>query len=673
MATDFFDRQDEAHKKTGRLIALFVLAVALIILSIYAAFTAIIVAATKHHGVQVNQVVDIGRFVGVSAIVLIVILSGSLYKIAALREGGSAVARLLGGEPLDPGTVDLAERRLLNVVEEMALASGVPVPTVYILSAEHSINAFAAGFDPSNAVIAVSRGCLDYLTRDELQGVIGHEFSHILNGDMRLNVRLIGVLHGILLIGLIGYTIIRYGGSSSSSSRRSSDDKKDSGTQIFLLGLALLIIGYVGVFFGRLIKAAISRQREFLADASSIQFTRNPEGIGGALKKIGGLAEGSRIENANAEQACHMFFGQGVSAWLEALATHPPLVTRIRRIDPNFDGRFPEVVPLDAAQADAPTRGVAHVGRGPEFLRRAVSTAVLGGMAEGPSSAEPFIALNSQAAVASVGAPTEEHVAYADDLLASLPAPVLAAARDPFAARALVYALLLDSANNVRQAQLAHLDQHDAEGTLAEVLKLEPIIGELGAHAQIPIVDLALPALRRLSPPQYSTFRANIDTLTAADQQLSLFEFVLRRMLLRHLDRHFGNRTPAKVRYSSIGQVANDAALVLSVLAYVGQESDADAGRAFEAGARRLGNAGSALSLLDKGACSLAALDRVLDRLADGSPTVKRGVLDASTACIAADGRVSLEEGELLRAIADALDCPMPPLVGAAVPNEVAT
>src|SRR5262245_48960742 len=292
MATNFFDQQDAARRQTGRLVFYFVMAVVAIILAVHLAVTAAFLVAEDHGGDLPRALLDPGRLIAVATIVVVVIGAGSLYKIAALQEGGAAVARLLGGRLIDPTAAEPTERRLLNVVEEMALASGTPVPPVYVLDAEPGINAFAAGFAPGDAVVSVSRGCLDHLSRDELQGVVAHEFSHILNGDMRLNLRLMGLLYGILLLSVIGELLMRVAGNSSSS-RRSRDDRdsKDSSwLAFFLVGVALMIIGSVGVFFGRLIKCAVSRQREFLADASAVQFTRNPAGMAGALKKIRGLA-----------------------------------------------------------------------------------------------------------------------------------------------------------------------------------------------------------------------------------------------------------------------------------------------------------------------------------------------------------------------------------------------
>ena len=640
MATDFFQQQEQAHRQTGRLLALFVLAVIAIVASVYLTVTLITVFGNRNNPQAVAPLFDIGRLVLVATFVLIVIVAGSLFKIATLQEGGAAIARLLGGELAAPGTTDLATRRLLNVVEEMAIASGTPVPSVFILENEHGINAFAAGFAPGDAVIAVSRGALNHLTRDELQGVIGHEFSHILNGDMRLNLRLIGLLHGILLIALIGYAILRMTGNGS------RDSKKDGAGALVAFGIGLLVIGYVGLFFGRLIKAAVSRQREFLADASSVQFTRNPQGIVGALKKIGGLAEGSHVASPNAEQACHMFFGQGVSAWMDALATHPPLVVRIQRLDPSFDGVFPRIASdtlISPEEADA-TDEITFEGPPsdrPEGLRRTLTSAL-----------------------ASVGAPSAEHVAYASTLLAGLPEPVVTAAREPFGARTVVYALLIDRDESVRRAQFQHLDAFAWPGTTAELQRLLPYVEPLGPEVYIPLVDLALPALRQLSPAQYAAFRGNIDPLAGADRRISLFEFALERMLVRHLDQHFQRRPVARVRFYSIEGIVNACVTVLSALARVGHDDAAEAERAYRHGVAALGVSGNAPALQDPDRCGLPAVNQALDDLGAASPRLKKRVLDACAECIATDGIVSVAEGELLRAIADSLDCPMPPLLG---------
>ncbi|HEX6961492.1 MAG TPA: M48 family metallopeptidase, partial [Lacipirellula sp.] len=348
MATDFFERQDAARRSTKWLVGMFLLGVVGIVGATMAVGVVAIEAAQDSSlyadgagsmfGVSEEAVAG-SVMAGLASLALIT--GGSLFKVAQLNGGGNVVAENLGGRRVFPDTTDLAERRLLNVVEEMALASGVPAPPVFLLSEEAGINAFAAGYSPSDAVVAVTRGTAERLSREELQGVVAHEFSHILNGDMRLNIRLIGVLHGLLLIGLIGRILLRLASGSRHSSRRNRDG--NNGAAYFaLVGLALMILGYLGTLIGNLIKAAVSRQREYLADASAVQFTRNPGGLAGALKRIGAAVVGSRLKAPNAAEASHMFFAQGVWEGFTALtATHPPLDDRIRRLQPDWDGTYP--------------------------------------------------------------------------------------------------------------------------------------------------------------------------------------------------------------------------------------------------------------------------------------------------------------------------------------------
>src|SRR3954470_11994807 len=347
MATDFFQRQSDARRNTKWLVVMFALAVIGIVGT---TMFATALATTVAQGQRTFQGRRLDRrsfpwqptvMSGVAALGLIA--GGSLFKIAQLSGGGTVVAERLGGRRVYPNSTDSTERRLLNVVEEMALASGVPVPAVFLLSEEMGINAFAAGHTPSDCVIGVTRGCAQQLTRDQLQGVVAHEFSHILNGDMRLDLRLMGVLYGILLMGLTGRELLRWGAFSGG---RSSDSRRDnSGLYLLAIGLTFMVVGFLGMLFGNLIKAAVSRQREFLADASAVQFTRNPEGIAGALKRIGAAVFGSKLISPRAAEASHMYFAEGVAS---LFATHPPLDVRIRAIDPDWDGKYPPALPTDA-------------------------------------------------------------------------------------------------------------------------------------------------------------------------------------------------------------------------------------------------------------------------------------------------------------------------------------
>lgn len=664
MAMDFFDRQDHARRQTTRLVVLFVFSVVAIIAAIYLALAfATTAAGPRYHAVQHDRY---GRYddqawaaeppkivsnslwqpqlLGwVTLGTLSVVLLGSLYKMSELSAGGETVALMLGGRPVDPQTRDLAERRLLNIVEEMALASGVPVPPVYVLDQETSINAFAAGHQPGDAVVAVSNGALTYLSRDELQGVVAHEFSHILNGDMRLNLRLMGLIYGILVLAIIGYYVMRIGGSV----RTSQDNEKNNGVPVFLIGLVLLIFGYLGVFFGRLIQSAISRQREYLADASAVQFTRQPSGIAGALKKIGGLSEGSQIRDAHAQEVSHMFFGDAFcNSFFNLFATHPPLADRIRAIDPSFDGAFPEVQPVSIGRADVAK----------EFNRaRPVAAAVMGlaGDTGAANVVPPIIAAEVVSAEAEEARPVSS-------LIADVPQTLLDAAREPFAAQAIVYLLLLDHDDeSVRAKQLTILRAR-VEPPLYELTqRMADAVQSLPVAARLPLVDITIPALKRSSAQQYARLRQTVDSLINADGRVDLFEYSLCTVLFSYLDVHFGLKKPASARLKTIAAVADPLLFTLSMLAYVGHADEASATQAFQAGAGRLlGNA----TLIPLSECTLKKFDAALAELAQATPLVKRDIMSAVTACIMADDQATPDEQALLRVISAALACPMPPI-----------
>lgn len=651
---DFFTRQDEARRTTRRLVVLFALAVAAIVVAVYLAVVILLFGAGLK-GIDVGQP-GLWRpelFAWVAAATLLVILGGSSFKSWQLRAGGPAVAELLGGRPVDPNTDDPDERRLLNVVEEMAIASGTKVPDVYLLDDERGINAFAAGHDPDDMVIGVTRGTAHLLTRDELQGVIAHEFSHILHGDVRLDLRLMGLVFGILAISTIGYYVMR-GGSWSSRRRK--------GAGLALVGLALFVIGWIGVFFGRLIKAAVSRQREFLADASAVQYTRNPSGIAGALRKIGGSTGGSRIRSGRAEEASHLFFADGLKErWFGMTATHPPLDERIRRIDPSFDGTYPEVRWPEEAEEVPPAERRAAAPSSPIPGLPPVLTGALGG-AEAAGGAGPGDL------VGSVGTFDPTHLAWAAALLESLPDPLLAAAHEPASAPALVYGLLLDPKPEVRTKQVAALKRLADPDRLAELERLLPALERVPRDSRLPLVDLTLPALRRLSADQYRSFRETVGALAEADERIDLFEYALRRMILRHLEPRFApetDRTEGKaVQFYALRGLREEISCLLSMLAHAGHESPQEAREAVAEGASELAGLVQ-VDALERDACRLSAFDAALEQLARVAPRLKERILRAAVAAAGHDRRVTGAEAELLRAIADGLGCPVPPFLAA--------
>ena len=666
---DFFTSQDQARKKTGRLIILFIIAVIIMIAVLH------VVTATAITMIQLKTQPDIQQnaqyltpylnplvFAAVTVATLLIVFLGSAYKTAQLSAGGHVVAEMLGGKLIQQNTSDLNERKVLNVVEEMAIASGVPVPPVYLMNQEKGINAFAAGFSQKDAVISVTRGTIAILSRDELQGVIGHEFSHILNGDMRMNIRLIGILNGILVIGMMGYFIMRFlpftGGRRSSSS-------KDSGNgmilvAILMVSLAMIVVGFVGLFFGNLIKAAVSRQREFLADASSVQFTRNPDGIAGALQKIGGYTIKSKIDNPNAPQSSHMFFSDGMFKGVSGmLATHPPLPERIKRILPSWDGTFKKVA-LPAV--DTPERAA---------IRKSKSQTVRETITRGPLQGKPLSkqqafmgGLAGAGLLDMIGRPTPAHVDYATQLIKSIPDELKQTARDIFGSRAIVLALLLDPNNkSCREKQLASIQSSPEPGLYEMTARILPLIDQLGKKYRLPLIDLSLPALRSMSPRQYDSFSKLLQQLIEADNRVDLFEWSLQRILKTRLSSHYQTTKRRKsTQYYGLQRLQKECAVVLSVLAHAGAKGNQkEATKAFAAGAQALNSV--SITFMNREDISWEEIDNALAKLDLSAPPLKKQLIHACAKCAAADQIMTEEEAELLRAFADGLEVPIPPML----------
>ena len=660
---DFFAAQALARKRTSRLLALFALAVAGTIAAAYVAAIYLL----QFTGADSSQRAIYGDydprgsavvlwqphvFAYVAAGTVLLVGLASLYKWKQYAAGGSVVAESLGGRRIDPGTRELNERRLLNVVEEMAIASGTPVPAVYVLDDEGGINAFAAGLTTSDAVVAVTRGTLEKLNRDELQGVVGHEFSHILNGDMRLNLRLAAALFGILVIGLAGRGILfslRYA--------RVRPRGKNNGGGILLAaaaaGIALMIVGYVGYFFGRLIQAAVSRQREYLADASAVQFTRNPIGLTGALKKIGGYALGSRMVSSKSAAIGHFFFAQAFRSGLTGLwSTHPPIEQRIRALEPGFDGRYfepPEVV--DVARESVVDAGLAPPPPLAGFAPPPPSPPVIGSLA--PAAAT--------AAVQAIGSLRADQIANARLLLDATPPELREAAHTADGARSVVFGVLLDLDPALRTRQRELVATRAGTEAARQLDTFDASLRALRPEHKLPLLQVALPALRQIPAAELAAFLDTLDELVHADAHVSAFEFALQKLLTHTLAL---GHAPAKavVQYHSFHAVADEISVVLSALARAATSDPAWAERAFAAGRTELKLLESRLRFVSESAASLAALDTALDKLAAASPPIKQRTLAAAARVVTADGRLLITEAELLRAVAAALDCPMPPL-----------
>ncbi len=629
---DFFKSQDIARRNTARLVILFALA----LISLIAITNLLILFGLGAFAETINtplfQRVDWHLYAYVSVAILAIVGFGCLYKTISLSGGGAKVAESLQGRLLIQGTGDLHEQRILNVVEEMAIASGTPVPPVYLLE-EEGINAFAAGYSPADAVIGITRGAIQTLTRDELQGVIAHEFSHILHGDMRLNIRLIGILHGIMVLGIMGYYLVR----TTHLSRRSKN-----GGNIAVVGIGLMIIGYAGTFFGNLIKAAVSRQREFLADASAVQYTRNPDGIANALKRIGSSKAGSLLENPGAAEISHALFGNGVRFSINSLfATHPPLEKRIRQIQPNWDGSFE--VPYKAESKEPPIRK-------PDTAQRPA----------GAMTALSALAM-TDALLAHAGRPQESDLERAQQLLASIPAVLLEAAHNPFSARALMYLLLLDNNETLAAEQLEQLQPMADPAVFQALLELQKAHLDVSQELRLPLVNLALPTLRQLSADQYTRFRDNLNALVLSDGRTSLWEWVLLRVVLHQLDEVFQPRSRLHHQaLHSLSHLENQCRVVLAFIIREGKQTGIQEQEVFNKAVTELGF--SSNDMPSKEALSIDSINAALETLRGLQALKKPAFLKACAVAIAADGVAHALELELFRAIAATLDCPLPPL-----------
>lgn len=644
---NFFEHQDMARRNTRRLVILLTLAV----LSLIAITTALFAVAMFY--VDMNsqgaapiqngqgfwsRLIDLVGWQALGTIALVVLIAvtlGSLFKFVQLRGGGKAVAESLGGRLLNASDADADQRKLLNVVEEMAIASGTPVPPVYLLD-EPGINAFAAGHNPQDAVIGITRGAIEQLDRDQLQGVIAHEFSHILHGDMRLNIRLVALLNGILVIGLLGHMLLR--GSYYRSIGRSN--RNNSQMAFMAVGLGLIVIGYTGTFFGNWIKAAVSRQREFLADASAVQFTRNPGGIAGALKRIAGYPQGSKLQAADAAEFSHMYFSQAMSsAFSRLMATHPPLEERIQRIEPRWDGTAESETEAAPAQDEATAKAERTTG-----------------FQTGESPAALIIA----AGLATMGQATPEHLNRARELLDELSPELREAAHEASSARALIFGLLLASDTESQKQQWEILEQHLDQRQLQALRPLIESARQVPAHSRLPLLELALPALKQLSEPQYRQFKNTIDELIAADGRVSLMEWALSQILRHNLEPSEGVQSALKLRFCH-----SECQLLLSVTAHSGAGDPAAAQSAFEAAKAQLPL--TDLNLIAREQIKLPQLERALERLRRLKPLEKPALLKALAAAITCDRQVTSLEAELFRALADGLDCPIPPLLAGEV------
>jgi len=650
---DFYSRQAAARGQSRWLVFSFIVALLAVALALDFVLFTFIASRNSYYGFNAlgYAAANPGEVVFCTLAVMGVLGIASLYKSMELRGGGGVVARSLGGVLVTADTTDFKRKRLLNVIEEMAIASGVPMPEVYVLEQEPGINAFAAGHTPANAAVTVTQGALDRLSRDELQGVIGHEFSHILNGDMRLNIQLMGWVFGLFVIGLIGRLILQFSPRGS--------DRRDSNAAFLALGFAIMVLGYVGLLAGRILQAAVSRQRERLADASGVQFTRNPQGLKGALVKIAALPDGSALVAADAEQAAHMFFAEGLS---RVFATHPPILERIRELDPHFDMReleraaaepdqqpsAAEVAGLAAAQAPSAAARSQFAGGGG-----------LGGFGQISRSGAGVGIAQAARAVAQVGQPDTAHIEHAQAVRLALPPGARELTESPGGAQALVVALLISADPAVRERQLESLAKSANAATVEVIQRVIPIAQALNPMLRLPILQRAFPALRRSTVPQRKALVKLVNDLIHADARVDVFEFCL-AMLLETLlnDELSASRPHGKL---TLEDEAGEISLLFATLAQIGAQDEQAARAAYEVGISTV--------LPMRRPPFVAApdwqqkLSAAFPRLGQLHPFAKKAVIEGLVKTVANDEMLMDEEAELLRTVCAVLHCPLPPML----------
>ena len=649
---NFYKSQDEARKKTKLLVFYYILAIVATVLFMYALLSLVYVHVVGGEGAQFDvngqpldfwqKYLDFYRFMVVSGVTIAVILMGSAYKSMQVSAGGGVVASSLGGRLVDPSTNDAEERQLLNIVEEMAIASGVPVPQVWVIDADRGINAFAAGTEPGNAVIGVTRGTIQRLNRAELQGVVAHEFSHILNGDMKMNIRLMCMLHGLLLLSIIGYSLMRISFFTGSSRNRSKEGA-GVGVALVVSGICIIVVGTVGAFFASLIQAAISRQREYLADASAVEFTMDPNGIAGALKKIGGCAYRGNVSAPAASELEHMFFAPS-GMFNYGMASHPPLEERIGLIEPDWDGGFEESsirdvessVKLQKAQ-QRPSNPLDNFGMG---------AVVAGAMLDG------------------LGESSQTNIGRGQKVLNGLDASWIHACHDKYQAQLLIYGLLLAEDGKLKQSEVSHLKNAIGQQMTDLALGWQSALMEIHSSKKIALIDIAIPTLRQLSSLEYDRFIELTQWLIRSDSNVDLFEFMLQKMLQRHLDAHFKGQRRITMKHRSLGTLNHPTNIVLSTLAGVGAKSEQALREAYAAATELLQEYGCPKShILPPDQCGIGRIDEALAEIECATPMVKKQFLLVCGKVVMLDGEVTSREAELLRATADAIGCPIPPFV----------
>jgi len=649
---NFFEHQAKARRQSRRIVIAFIAVAILTIVAVnFIVLAAIGFAGPVAQGVSAITHTGIPAWLSwdfltsnIQAIGLSTALTGgviglsSLGKVASLKSGGGKVASSLGGVLVTPDTRDPLRRRLYNVVEEISLASGVPVPEVYVMDNEPGINAFAAGYNSSDAVVAVTRGTLEKLSRSELQGVIAHEFSHILNGDMRLNIRMMGLIFGILVISIIGRKFLH-------STRYSSSNKRDGVSAVVAVGMALVLVGYIGLFFSRWMKSAVSRQREYLADASAVQFTREPEGIGGALKKIAAYQHSSYL-NTDPEEISHMLFSKGYRSFM--FATHPPIEERIKRIERDFNAedienlaeKLREAERREHEQAEQASKEQAEPSKGK----------LLGGI------------LDVDTMIDNIGNPDMERILAAAIFADALDQDLRSAAHSLEWSPEVLFYCLLNDTSKIRNKQLKIIQEQMGDISESKVSHLLTSHKKVKPQMRLPLLEIAFPGIKRRPKVEIEKILRTANDLIHVDNQVEPFEYLLVALLEMYLEEVSNPSIVKPHGKKTIVGLEQSVSDLLSSLVSQGydmtQPSEIQqAQKAYVVAMKELAIGHTNLQFNHDWQQRLTSALSVLNEL---SPSEKSKLISAMSKAVMHDGKLLSKEHELLRAICAKIHVPLP-------------
>ncbi len=634
MNTNFFENQKHVRSQTKSLIALFIATLTAMIFSFYALATIVFVywgrifkKTNSFSLLEPGAIINYKLLTFISVVILSIIILGTFYRLIRLRSGGVGVAKMLGGVLVLPSTQSPNERILLNIVEEMSVASGIPVPQVYVLTLEPTINALAVGTNPSDSVIGVTQGALDLLSREELQGLIGHEFAHIFNGDMKLNLKLIGFISGILVFTTLGRMLIE-----KHAKRISSDPKWNP---LFFLGWALVVLGFVGVFFSRIIKSIVTPQREFQADEASARFTRNPEALAKVLDKIA-QTPSQKLLSPYAEETSHLMFETPVRNVGGIFDTHPPLQVRIKRLVPNFK------MVRSATKKFVQKKSK----RTPEnIFRKDERFDILPGRLRNRFGTLGF-----------------ESLALAEVIIESIPPRLIEKARENSGAQALCLAMMFqpsqkEDALKIIRAELGPKLATEVEEVYKDASKIEK-------NFRLPLLTICLPALRLMEKDRYEKYQTALERLVELEGDI-VFEFCLMRLI----EKAFAPPNLRSSSYYSVRDYSEDVLTILKFASHTGSHGSEMSLTNFQSALDRLNHVAhkplkkvhveSEFAILpDRKKMSVAL--RNVNRL---GPFEKSALLLACATAISVDDRMTTEEMDLVRALSATLDTPLPPNV----------